>query len=210
MADPVQPGEVIRDKYRVEHVLGRGGMGLVVAAAHLRLDQRVALKILRPELRVHADVVERFQREARAASKMEGAHVARVLDVDTLDDGTPFFVMEYLEGTDLSYVRRSRRPMPPAEAAACVIEACDAIEEAHALTVHRARPLRGRDHGRHVRAHDPWRARAAAIDRARARAGPGGGSAAPSPASSASASAPPRAPAPSASQRRRLFPSPGR
>jgi serine/threonine-protein kinase len=110
-------------------------MGIVVAAIHLGLDQRVALKILRPELRRMPEVVERFQREARAASKIEGAHVAKVLDVGALDDGTPFMVMEHLEGSDLSSVRRNGRPVPPALAASYLIEACEAIEEAHGLGI---------------------------------------------------------------------------
>ncbi len=135
MAGPLQPGTVLQDKYRVEHVLGEGGMGIVVAAIHLGLDQRVALKILRPELRRMPEVVERFQREARAASKIEGAHVAKVLDVGALDDGTPFMVMEHLEGNDLSAVRRNGRPLPPALVASYLIEACEAIGEAHGLGI---------------------------------------------------------------------------
>ena len=135
MTGPLQPGTVLQGKYRVEHVLGEGGMGIVVAAIHLGLDQRVALKILRAELRRMPEVVERFQREARAASKIEGAHVARVLDVGVLDDGTPFMVMEHLEGNDLSSVRRNGRPLPPALAASYLIEACAAIVEAHGLGI---------------------------------------------------------------------------
>ncbi len=135
MAGPLEPGTVLQGKYRVEHVLGEGGMGIVVAAIHLGLDQRVAVKVLRPELRRMPEVVERFQREARAASKMEGAHVAKVLDVGALDDGTPFLVMEHLEGNDLSSVRRGGRPLPPAIAVSYLIEACEAIAEAHGLGI---------------------------------------------------------------------------
>jgi serine/threonine-protein kinase len=135
MAGPLAPGTVLQGKYRVEHVLGEGGMGIVVAAVHLGLDQRVALKMLRPELRRMPEVVERFQREARAASKIEGAHVAKVLDVGALDDGTPFMVMEHLEGHDLSSVRRGGIPLLPALAASYVIEACEAIAEAHGLGI---------------------------------------------------------------------------
>ena len=93
------PGTVIKGKYRVERVLGAGGMGIVVAAHHLALDRLVALKVLRPELASHPEIVDaRFAREAQAASKIESDHVARVMDVDALEDGTPFLVMEYLEG----------------------------------------------------------------------------------------------------------------
>src|SRR5689334_10955723 len=112
MVDRVQPGDVIREKYRVEGVLGEGGMGYVVAAWHLALNQRVAIKLLKPDVQSHLEVVERFIREARATSQIESLHVARVMDVDTLEDGTPYLVMEYLEGRDLSSVRREKRPLP--------------------------------------------------------------------------------------------------
>jgi serine/threonine-protein kinase len=138
MSAPVQEGDVIRQKYRVDHVLGEGGMGVVVAAWHLRLEQHVAIKFLRPAMLAHPQVVERFLREARAASKIESDHVARVLDVDTLDDGTPFMVMEHLDGSDLSHVRREGAPLPVDEAVRYVLEACEAIAEAHgAGIVHR-------------------------------------------------------------------------
>src|SRR4051812_48498070 len=100
----VTEGSVIRGKYRVERVLGEGGMGVVVAAWHLGLKQRVAIKLLLPALASRADIVERFLREAHAASRLEGDHVVRVMDVDTLEDGAPFMVMEHLEGADLSSV----------------------------------------------------------------------------------------------------------
>jgi tRNA A-37 threonylcarbamoyl transferase component Bud32 len=129
---PFQEGSILRGKYRVERVLGQGGMGVVVAAWHLRLEQRVAIKILRPELIQNHEVVERFLREARAASKLEGDHVVRVTDVETLEDGTPFMVMEYLEGTDLAWVRERNQPLLPADAVDYILEACEAIAEAHA------------------------------------------------------------------------------
>jgi serine/threonine-protein kinase len=138
VAASLEPGAVIRSKYRVERTLGKGGMGHVLAAWHLKLDQRVALKVLLPEAREKPMMVERFQREARAALRLEGPNVARVMDVDTLDDGTPFLVMEYLEGTDLSGVRRDGTPLPLAEAVGYAVQATSAIVEAHAAgIVHR-------------------------------------------------------------------------
>lgn len=131
-------GAVIKQKYRIERVLGEGGMGRVLAASHLALGQLVALKILRPELRERPGVTERFLREARAASRIESPHVARVLDVDTLDDGTPFMVIEHLEGYDLGRVRDRNEPLLVHQAVGYVIEACEAIAEAHSLgIVHR-------------------------------------------------------------------------
>jgi serine/threonine-protein kinase len=138
VATSLEPGAVIRGKYRVERTLGKGGMGQVFAAWHLRLDQRVALKVLLPEARERPLMAERFQREARAALRLEGPNVTRVMDVDALDDGTPFLVMEYLDGTDLSGVRRGGTPLPVADAVGYAVQATSAIVEAHAAgIVHR-------------------------------------------------------------------------
>jgi len=98
----VEIGELLAGKYRVERVLGKGGMGYVVLALHTQLEQRVAVKLLMPELAVLEEPVARFLREARAAVKIRSEHVARVIDVGKLDDGTPYMVMEYLEGHDLA------------------------------------------------------------------------------------------------------------
>src|SRR5262245_28195342 len=123
MLNALRPGDIIQQKYRLERVIGQGGMAIVVAAWHLHLEQRVAIKLLRPETVSQPQVIPRFLREARAASKIESSAVARVFDVDTLPDGVPFIVMEYLEGRDLSFVGRERRPLPPNEAALYVQQA---------------------------------------------------------------------------------------
>jgi len=98
---PVQEGEILAGKYRVERVLGVGGMGVVVAATHLQLDQQVALKFLRDEAIADKEALGRFTREARALARLKSEHVARVLDVSVTSDGTPYMVMEYLEGLNL-------------------------------------------------------------------------------------------------------------
>src|ERR1700730_1263102 len=95
---PVKAGEVLAGKYRVDRVLGVGGMGVVVAATHLALEQRVALKFMLPEVLGNADAVGRCLREAKNAVRLKSEHVARILDVGTLDNGAPYIVMEYLEG----------------------------------------------------------------------------------------------------------------
>jgi serine/threonine-protein kinase len=134
----VKPGDMLAGKWRVERVLGIGGMGVVVAARHVQLDQRVAVKFLLPAARKDPEVMTRFAREAKAAAKLAGPHVARVLDVGTLDEGSPYMVMEYLEGTDLARVIRERGALPVREAVDHVVDACDALAEAHALgIVHR-------------------------------------------------------------------------
>ncbi len=131
-------GQRIGGKYEIERVLGEGGMGVVVAARHTGLGQRVALKFLKPELLSHEVIVERFKREARAASRIESDHVARVMDVDTTPDGVPFMVMELLEGSDFSAVRRRGAPLDVGDAARVIMDACEAIGEAHRLgIVHR-------------------------------------------------------------------------
>ncbi|WP_437806595.1 protein kinase domain-containing protein [Sorangium sp. So ce1078] len=136
MSAPIIEGQVLAGKYRVERVLGKGGMGMVVAAMHQQLQQRVAMKFLLPG--ATQEVVHRFLREARAAVRLKSEHVARVTDVDTLEDGTPYMVMEYLEGVDLSQRIRQAGPLPIDEAVTYILQACEAIAEAHAAgIVHR-------------------------------------------------------------------------
>src|SRR5689334_22887640 len=138
-SSPIALGQVIANKYQVEGVLGEGGMGIVVSAWHLGLEQRVAIKLLLSHMRqTDSSALERFQREARAAARIRSEHVCRVLDTGHLDDGTPFLVMEYLEGSDLAdeLVRRGRFEIP--EAVRYVREACLALQQAHqAGVIHR-------------------------------------------------------------------------
>ncbi|HEX4446299.1 MAG TPA: protein kinase [Polyangiaceae bacterium] len=137
-AAQVKAGDVLAGKYRVERVLGQGGMGVVVAAFHLQLEQRVALKFLLPEALRQPEMLARFSREARAAARIRSEHIARVIDVGTLETGVPYIVMEYLEGSDLSGHLTKVGPLPIAQAAALALEACDALAEAHAVgIVHR-------------------------------------------------------------------------
>jgi len=137
-ASPVREGDVIDGKYRVERILGMGGMGVVVAATHVELEQRVALKFLLPQAASHPDVAARFAREARAAAKIKCEHVARVIDVAKLPDGAPYMVMEFMDGEDLEHVLTRCGPMPVDVACTYILQATEAIAEAHALgIVHR-------------------------------------------------------------------------
>jgi serine/threonine protein kinase len=138
-AAPVREGEILAGKYRVERVLGVGGMGVVVAATHLQLDQRVALKFLLPRALANAEVVARFAREARAAAKIQSEHVARVIDVGTMPEtGSPYMVMEYLEGKDLAETLHIKGVLPVDETVGYLLQACEALAEAHAAgIVHR-------------------------------------------------------------------------
>jgi serine/threonine-protein kinase len=131
-------GSIVAEKYEVERVLGAGGMGVVIAAKHLQLGRRVAIKFMRGEAVRDQSAVERFVREARAAVSLSSEHVARVLDVGTLENGSPFMVMEYLAGVDLAQVIQREGPLPVVRVASLLIQACEAIAEAHAQgIVHR-------------------------------------------------------------------------
>jgi eukaryotic-like serine/threonine-protein kinase len=132
------PGTVFAGKYRIERVLGEGGMGVVLSAVHVYTDDRVALKFLLPEAAGRLEVRTRFMNEARAAVQIKSEHVARVTDVDVLPSGVPYMVMEYLEGQDLGEVVAQSGALPLATAADYVLQACEALAEAHALgIVHR-------------------------------------------------------------------------
>jgi serine/threonine protein kinase len=131
----VKPGDVLAGKYRVERVIGLGGMGVVVAATHLQLGQEVALKLMLPQAFASPDANERFLREARAAAQIQGEHVASVRDVGTLENGAPFMVMELLRGMDLSKLLQTRGGLPLEEAVDYVLQACEALAEAHGVGI---------------------------------------------------------------------------
>jgi len=131
----VQAGQVLAGKFRVERVLGRGGMGMTVLATHLQLDELVALKFLLPEALAHDEAVRRFERVARAAVKIKSEHVARVTDVGVLPSGSPYMVMEYLRGMDLAQYHEQNGPLSYEEATSYLLPAMEAIAEAHALGI---------------------------------------------------------------------------
>jgi serine/threonine-protein kinase len=133
-----RPGEVLAGKYRVERILGAGGMGVVLAAWHVVLERRVAVKFLLPAAAALPEAGARFLREAKAAAALEGEHVARVLDVGTLETGAPYMVLEYLSGDDLGAVLKARGPLPVGEAVDLFLQVVEAMAEAHARgIVHR-------------------------------------------------------------------------
>ncbi|WP_437579310.1 serine/threonine-protein kinase [Sorangium sp. So ce887] len=137
-AAPVAVGDVLAGKYRVEQVVGAGAMGTIVAAWHIELDQRVAMKFLHAPGVEGGDPAERFRREARALARIKSEHVARVLDVGSLQDGMPYMVMEFLDGNNLSEEIRGRGPLPVVEAVAYILQAIEVMAEAHAAgIVHR-------------------------------------------------------------------------
>jgi serine/threonine-protein kinase len=125
-------------KYRVVRTLGAGGIGVVVEAVHTQLERQVAIKFLLPEANSNPQIVARFTREARASARLKGEHVTQVLDVGALDDGSPYMVMEHLAGTDLGQLLSERGRFPVADAVDYVLQAIEALAEAHAAhIVHR-------------------------------------------------------------------------
>ncbi|HEX4445963.1 MAG TPA: serine/threonine-protein kinase [Polyangiaceae bacterium] len=133
---PFGPGAIIANKYRVDEVLGCGGMAWVLRATHLQLNQKVALKFLR--FAATRETVARFFREGQAAARVSSESVTRVLDVDTLPDGSPFLVMEYLDGRDLEKVVADPGVLPVTKAVDFAIQACEGLSEVHAAgIVHR-------------------------------------------------------------------------
>ena len=124
-------GVVLGGKYRILRPLGEGGMAVVFQAEHVKLGHHVAVKVLRPGLEHDASIAARFEREGRALSRLKSRHVVRVFDVDTTPSGAPILVMEYLEGRDLDAELRARGPLPIGEAVGIVLQACEAMQEAH-------------------------------------------------------------------------------
>jgi serine/threonine-protein kinase len=135
---PLEVGQVLVGKYRVERQIGRGGMGVVLAATHLQLEHLVAIKVLRRDLLEDDKALTRLLSEARAAAKIRSEHVARVLDVGTLENGSPFIVMEYLEGEDLADLLDRQGALEVPQAVQFLLQSCEALAEVHAAEmVHR-------------------------------------------------------------------------
>ena len=130
-APPVQVGDVIAGKYRIDELIEEGGMAFIARATHLGLRKRVAIKLLHPKVLETPAVLARFRREARALAMLRSEHVVRVLDVDELPNHIPYMVLEFLEGEDLGRLLESRGTLPVAEAVSYMLQACDAIIEAH-------------------------------------------------------------------------------
>jgi eukaryotic-like serine/threonine-protein kinase len=132
------PGTILLGKYRIDELIGTGGMGNVVRASHLYLHQPVAIKVLLPEMVASESTRQRFLREAQATVRLKSEHSARVIDVGTTPEGVPFMVMEFLHGNDLNQILRHHGPQQPAIVVDLMLQACEGIAEAHALgIVHR-------------------------------------------------------------------------
>ncbi len=131
-------GEVFDGRYLIEESLGEGGMGVVFRAQHVELGRQFAVKVLRRDFGTDPESVERFAREARAASGIGHPHIVNVVDFGTLRDGSPYLVMEFLQGETLSRRLAREGSLPPEDAMAIAEQIADALQAAHALgVVHR-------------------------------------------------------------------------
>jgi serine/threonine protein kinase/tetratricopeptide (TPR) repeat protein len=128
-------GRVIDSRYRVIRKIGEGGMGTVYAGEHVEIGKGVAIKILHPAYSTQQDLVERFRREARAASRIGHPHIIDVTDFGSTEDGCAYFVMEHLDGIDLADVLSHERRIAPERACQIAIQICKALAAAHAAGV---------------------------------------------------------------------------
>ena len=128
-------GHVVGGKYKVERLVGSGGMGTVWLGQHIGLGNRVAIKFIRPQFAERADARRRFEIEARAAASVDSKHAVKVYDYGVTDTGLPYIVMEYLEGESLSEALIRRGPFPDDEAAKVIRQAARALTKAHAAKI---------------------------------------------------------------------------
>jgi hypothetical protein len=132
------PDQLLAGKYRIQARLADGGIGVVFRASHLELESPVAIKVVRSEHAQNEDVVTRLLSEARIAANLRSRHVNRVLDLGRTETGAPYLVLEYMDGCDLSSCLERCGPLPPREAVDYLMQACEALAEAHAIgIVHR-------------------------------------------------------------------------
>ena len=124
-------GKLLDGKYRLDAYLSQGGMGAVYKATHVMLDKTVVVKLIKPELVTSAEIVRRFQREARAASNLNHPNIVSVYDLGQTDDGTLYIAMEFIDGPSLKDVIRKTGPMPVARIKAILLQVATALGEAH-------------------------------------------------------------------------------
>jgi serine/threonine-protein kinase len=127
-------GQVVADRYRLTGLIGRGGMGAVYRGEHVALGKPLAVKILHGTLGQRKDVLQRFRREAEAASKLMHIHTAQVFDYGHWR-GLTYLVMELLRGSDLASVIRSEGPLAWPRALSIASQVCDSLSEAHAMGI---------------------------------------------------------------------------
>jgi serine/threonine protein kinase/tetratricopeptide (TPR) repeat protein/TolB-like protein len=127
---PVEEGVVIGERYEILKRLGEGGMGAVYKARDHELDRLVALKIIRPELAGHPDILRRFKQELILARQVTHKNVVRIFDLGSAD-GRKFITMDYIDGRDLKSILNERGKLPPSEAVPILQQICQGLEAAH-------------------------------------------------------------------------------
>ena len=130
----LEPGAILRGKYKILEKIGEGGMGAVYKALHLRFNEVCALKIVLPYHLKDPSFLQRFNAEAVLMRRLDHPHALRINDVDETEDGRPFFVMEYIEGESLDAIL-ARGALPAARAVGIAMQACEALAAAHRLGV---------------------------------------------------------------------------
>jgi len=128
---PALVGTVLDGSYRIEGLLGEGGMGAVYAARHLRLEKRMAVKVMARELTANAEALARFRREALVTSGLGHPHIVQVFDFSTTPTGEPFLVMEFLDGEDLDHRLRRVGRLPAADVVRMVKQVASALMATH-------------------------------------------------------------------------------
>jgi serine/threonine protein kinase len=133
-----QPGIVLQGTYRIQRPIASGGMGEVYLAAHERLPGQFAVKVLHSDLTRDADALSRFRCEAEIMAGLRHPNIVQVIDFNITPDGTPYLVMELVEGKDLSEYLRDGQRLPPHQVAHIIHQIASALEAAHARgVVHR-------------------------------------------------------------------------
>ena len=128
-------GELLDGKYELKHLIGEGGMGSVYEANHKLIGRRLAVKFLHPQYASNMEVVTRFQREAQAAAQIGHENIIEVTDMGTTEDGSPYIVMEYLEGFDLKKIIEDEGAQSPKRTAHIMVQALSALQAAHDVKI---------------------------------------------------------------------------
>src|SRR5258708_4755943 len=137
-SDVGRTGVVVAGKFRLDTIIGRGGMGSVWSATHLGLGNQIAIKLVSREFVRSPEALRRFDAEAKAAARLQSRHVVQVYDNGTLEDGTPYIAMELLSGENLQQRIERAGPLPLAETVSILTQCCKALGRAHSLgIVHR-------------------------------------------------------------------------
>ena len=131
----LEPGQIIDAKYRIVKMIGEGGMGAVYLGENVRINRKVAIKVLHASYTGNEEVMQRFEREAQAAGRIGNDHILEVLDIGQLVDGDHFIIMEFLEGEPLSGRIKARGRLPPREATPIIRQVLEGLGAAHAAGI---------------------------------------------------------------------------